>query len=60
MCLHGMGERKEQEKEGGQAQTVSLGDTNAPHQGVLINIMCHALCAPWLMQAQQDGPHVYS
>lgn len=25
---------------------VSLRDINASHQGILINIMCHALCAP--------------
>lgn len=27
---------------------VSLGAINAPHQGLLINMMCHSLCAPWL------------
>lgn len=27
---------------------VSLGAINAPHQGLLINMMCHSLCTPWL------------
>lgn len=40
------GGSQELEKEGGRAQMVSLRDINAPHQGILINIMCHTLLTP--------------
>lgn len=56
----GWGKREEQEEEGGRAQMVSLGDINASHQGVLINIMCHALRAPRVSAGPAGQAHVHS
>lgn len=39
---------------------VSLRDINAPHQGILINIMCHALCAPRVSADPAGQAHVHS
>lgn len=39
---------------------VSLRDINAPHQGILINIMYHALGTPRVSADPAGGAHVHS